>query len=169
MPETTPDRKFQIFRAAQAPTLQAAELMQVRPFNSTQRAAVDRLIAAGYQEGGESRVLFNIPGFSLIHVRFKSGYPLLRHSHDSDCLYYIVAGSLKLGTELLGPCDGLFVPAGAPYTYRAGPDGVELLEFRHATRFDFVNLTNGEEFYNRALETVRANIDNWRQAKDPSR
>jgi mannose-6-phosphate isomerase-like protein (cupin superfamily) len=160
-------KKFQIFRAAQASTLQDAHLMHVQPFDPIQRAGVDKLIDAGYHDGSETKVLFNIPGFSLIHVWFKNDYPLLRHSHDSDCLYYIVAGSVKFGKEELGAGDGLFIPAGTPYTYRPGPNGVELLEFRHATEFNFVNLTTGEEFYKKALETITVNVENWQRAAKP--
>ena len=50
--------------------------------------------------------------------------------------YYIVTGSLRLGTEELGPGDGFVVPSGGPYTYSAGPEGVEVLEFRTAETFD---------------------------------
>ncbi|MDQ1430431.1 MAG: hypothetical protein QOF40_1033, partial [Actinomycetota bacterium] len=31
-----------------------------------------------------------------------------------------------------------FVPADAPYAYTAGPEGIEILEFRHASAFDMV-------------------------------
>jgi mannose-6-phosphate isomerase-like protein (cupin superfamily) len=159
--------KFQIFRAADAPSLMKSGLMTVQPFDDVQRAGMDKLVKAGYMEGDEEKVLFNVPGFSLLHVWFKKDYPLLRHTHDSDCLYYVIAGSLTLGTETLSARDGFFVPAGTPYTYRPGADGVELLEFRHATHFNLINLTKGEAFYNRAAETVAANLENWRQAKKP--
>ena len=57
---------------------------------------------------------------SLVHARFQAGYPLPRHSHDADCLYYVVAGEAVLGNQVLRAGDGFFVPAGAPYQYRAG-------------------------------------------------
>jgi hypothetical protein len=71
-------------------------------------------------------------GMSLIHAWFGPHFPLFRHSHPQlgDCLYYIVGGSAILGSRVLGPGDGFFVPNGAPYKYRAGPQGVEILEFR---------------------------------------
>jgi mannose-6-phosphate isomerase-like protein (cupin superfamily) len=167
MTETTDRRQMQIFRSANAQTLMQSGVMHVHPFTATQRAGMDKLIAAGYLEGDETKLLINLPGFSLVHVRFKKDYPLLRHSHDADCLYYVVAGSLKLGTETLGPGDGFFIPAGAPYTYRPGPQGVEVLEFRHATQFDFRNLSENEAFYTKGVETVAANREAWRQAKSP--
>jgi hypothetical protein len=168
MAEKAVKHKMQVFRKAQAPALMEAGVMDIAPFDSTQRAGIDELVTAGYLEGDQTRVLFNIPGFSLLHVWFKKDYPLLMHSHDADCLYYIIAGAVRLGTEDLGPGDGFFVPAGTPYKYRPGPAGVELLEFRHATRFDFQNLSKGKAFYDKALEMVTSNIEGWRQAKRPS-
>ena len=71
-------------------------------------------------------------GMSLVHVWFGPNFPLFRHSHPAygDCLYYVVAGELLLGKRRLGPGSGFFVPNGMPYTYTAGPAGVEILEFR---------------------------------------
>jgi hypothetical protein len=71
-------------------------------------------------------------GMSLFHAWFGPHFPLFRHSHPQtgDCLYYVVAGSAVLGSQVLRPGDGFFVPNGMPYKYRAGPEGVEVLEFR---------------------------------------
>jgi quercetin dioxygenase-like cupin family protein len=75
-------------------------------------------------------------GFSLVRARFAPGFKLPRHSHSADCLYYVVSGEARMGTRVLQPGDGFFIRAEAPYTYTAGPDGVEVLEFRAATSFD---------------------------------
>ena len=71
-------------------------------------------------------------GMSLVHAWFGPNFPLFRHSHPKygDCLYYIVAGEIVMGSRTLKAGDGFFVPNGAPYRYKAGPDGVEVLEFR---------------------------------------
>jgi hypothetical protein len=60
------------------------------------------------------------------------------------------------------------VPANVPYTHKPGPDGVEVLEIRHETSFNFVNLSKTEAFWNKATEIVAANLDDWRVAKRPS-
>ena len=75
-------------------------------------------------------------GMSLVRLDFPPGAMLPRHSHSADCLYYIVSGGIVLGTRELGPGDGFYVPADQPYGYRAGPEGVVLLEFRQSTAFD---------------------------------
>jgi hypothetical protein len=168
MSDAAESAKFQVFRGSQAEKLMELGLMALQPMDVTQQAGLKQLVQAGYLEGDEVQVLFNIPGFSLVRAWLKKDYPLLLHSHDSDCLYFIIAGTLKMGTEQLATGDGFFVPAGARYQYRPGQDGVEVLEFRHATHFNFQNYSKAESFYKKALETVKENVDTWRTAKRPS-
>ncbi len=160
--------KFQIFRASDAKGLMESGCMTVEPYTPTQRAGMDKVLEAGFLDGDEVRVLCNLPGFSLTHVWFKRDYPLPLHSHDADCLYYIIAGSIRLGTETLGPRDSFFVPADVPYAYKPGPDGVELLEIRNSTSFNFVNLAKGEAFWDKAAEIAAGNREAWKTAKRPA-
>jgi hypothetical protein len=161
-------KEFKIYRAKDAPSLDEAGCMSMAPLDPALLAGVTKVMEAGFREGESVRVLVNIPGFSLTHVWFKKDFPLPLHSHDADCLYYIVAGSLRLGTEELGPRDCFFVPSDVPYGYKPGPDGVELLEFRHANSFDFVFHAKGRSFWDKALETVNANQEGWKAAKMPA-
>jgi quercetin dioxygenase-like cupin family protein len=170
MNEATNDTsKFQIFRAVDALGLMEAGCMSIEPYSDVQRAGLDKLLEAGVLEGEEIRVLVNVPGFSLTHVWFKTGYPLPLHSHNADCLYYIIAGTIRLGTEDLGPRDSFLIPADVPYTYKAGPKGAEVLEFRHATQFNFLNLAKGAAFWDKAAETSAQNLEDWRKAVPPTR
>ena len=159
---------FSIFRAKDAPGLTEAGCMSIVPFSPVQRAGIDRMLAEGYSEGDEVKVLVSIPGFSLTRVWFKHGYPLPLHSHDADCLYFIIAGSLKLGTEELAADDSFFIPSGVPYTYRPGPEGVELLEFRHETHFNFANHAKGAAFWDKAVDTCTLRREEWKAAVRPS-
>lgn len=162
------DKKLKIFRASDAPALMETHMMSLEPGTALQSTGMSKLVEAGYLEGAETRVLINVPGFSLVKAWFKREYPLVLHSHDSDCLYYVVAGSLKLGTETLGPGDGFFIEANVPYTYTPGPEGLEILEFRHASHFNFVNHARNENFYTRAEKTISDNLEGWRNAQPPS-
>jgi mannose-6-phosphate isomerase-like protein (cupin superfamily) len=162
------EQKFQIFRGADARGTMEAGILELGTKTSAQEAGVAKLMEAGFRDGGEVKVLVNIPGYSVTHVWFKKDYPMLLHSHSADCLYCVIAGSLALGTETLGPQDSFFVPAGTAYAYRPGPEGVELLEFRHESRFDFKNLAKSPAFYDKALKTVAANREAWRTAKPPA-
>lgn len=168
MADTKETKGFTIYRAKDAPGLMESGCMQIAPISDTQRAGLMKAVAAGYTKGDEVKILVDMPGFSLAHAWLKKNYPLALHSHDSDCLYYIVAGSLKLGTEELGARDSFFVPAGVPYTYKPGPDGVEVLEFRHNPTFNFVNLSKTEGYWNKAAQTIADNLADWESAVPPS-
>ncbi len=159
---------FTIYRASEAPELVEAGCITPSPITDVQMDGMKRIMQAGYREGDEIKVLCNIPGFSLVYSWFKPGFPLPLHSHDADCLYYIVSGSIRLGTEDLGPRDSFFIPNGVPYTYKMGPEGVEILEFRHETKFNFLNLAKGAAFWDKAVETVAAQQEEWKTAKRPS-
>ncbi len=159
--------KFQIFRADNAPGLMEAGCMTVEPFSPVQRTGMDGALAAGYMGGDEIKVLTDLPGFGLTHVWFKEGYQLPLHSHNADCMYFIISGSIRLGTEQLGPRDCFFVPRDVPYTYKIGPEGVEVLEIRHANHFDFVNHAKGEAWWAKAAQETASRQDSWKTAKRP--
>lgn len=94
---------------------------------------------------------------SLTVVEFGPGYLLPLHSHGVDCLYYVESGSLRMGNETLGPGDGFFVGKDQPYAYRAGPDGVKVLEFRLGGFQDFRLVEpNVRGWKNRFLRSVAA-------------
>lgn len=121
--------------------------------------------------GAKTVMLFLEPGetgMSLAYIWFKSGYILPRHTHDTDCLYYVLAGELHLGSRVLQKGDGMFIPANAGYTYQAGPHGVEVLEFRNATRFNFFFKNNTEEHWRRIAEVLKNNSEQWRNEPPPS-
>lgn len=109
-------------------------------------------------------------GMSLVHVWFGPNFPLFRHSHPryGDCLYYVVAGEVVLGSQRLGPGDGFFVPNEMPYKYKAGPEGVEVLEFRAGGG---IKGAPGMKLDERSVAGIRklaelatAQHDNWAQA-----
>ena len=95
-----------------------------------------RMFEAGMTSGAVVKRLFDAPGFSLVYAWFKPKFPLYRHSHDKDCLYYIVSGSLKLGTEELGPGDGYSVPGGVVHGATGITDCIAVDSF-HPVRDDY--------------------------------
>lgn len=113
--------------------------------------------------GQKVQVLFKDveSGFSLVSAWFGANFRLPRHSHDADCLYYVLSGEAHLGNRVLGAGEGFFVKAGAPYTYTAGPDGVQVLEFRTATAFDMTIFDRTPERWRPIIEAVQANRERW--------
>lgn len=137
--EATPRKRVVLFRAQDATAVGPDTMVAAEP-NAAAQAGIARLAEAGVGRGSGERsvVLFKEPGeqgFSLIQLWFKSGYILPPHSHDGDCLYYVTGGELRIGTQVLRKGDGMHIPAHCGYSYEAGPEGVEVLEFRNATRF----------------------------------
>lgn len=81
---------------------------------------------------------------------------------------YITAGSLNLGGEQYGVGDGSFVPQDVPYTYTAGPEGVELLEFRNDEKFDVVLRANGRPYWEKAASRIVDRRSAWSDEPKPS-
>jgi len=162
-----PKSAFAIYRGAEAPAFSEIDVMDYAGMTPKLEQTFADLGEAGIDEGQTVKLLFSAPGFSLTYAWFRSGFPLPRHTHDADCLYYIIAGSLTLGSETLGRGDGFFVPADAAYTYVPGPEGVEVLEFRDADHFNIKFLAGNPAFWSKALETVKAERPGWRTQTRP--
>ncbi len=52
------------------------------------------------------------------------------------------------------------MPADAPYAYRAGPEGIEILEFRQATGFD-MQISESTARGQAIVDGARAHADEW--------
>jgi hypothetical protein len=169
MATTTPaPPRFALFRGAQARDFEQSGIMSQGLPTETEMAGATAAVGAGMLDGATVRLLFEMPGLSLAHAWFKSGFPLPRHTHNVDCLYYILAGSLRIGTEELGRGDGFFVGADVPYAYVPGPDGVEVLEFRGSNSFDIKMLADNPAFWAKAVASVERNRDGWSRETPPS-
>jgi quercetin dioxygenase-like cupin family protein len=164
-------KRTALFFASEARAL-GPETMSTTVPGEALRPVLAQLAEAGVRPGiGEQNlVLFSEPGetgLSLVYVWFKSHYLLPPHSHNCDCLYYVLQGELHIGSRVLHKGDGLFVPAGHVYSYEAGPDGVEVLEFRNATRFDITLSERSPERWERILGIFRERAPLWRQETTP--
>ena len=136
-------------------------------------SALGRMTEAGVEEGlgDRTRIIFKESGdngMSLVHCWFKSGFVLPFHSHSTDCLYYILGGELRMGSRVLRKGDGFFLPAEVGYGYEAGPEGVEVLEFRNASRFNFMFRSNPDSRWDKVIETYRERTEIWEQEVPPS-
>jgi hypothetical protein len=156
-----------IFRGQDAPLLGETGAMPLPPIAAESMPEFERAVASGLGDGERVRLIYSRPGFSLTHVWFKKDFPLPLHSHSADCLYYITAGSVRIGDKTLGKGDGFFIPKDMPYTYRAGPDGVELVEFRNAECFDFQFRADTPAFWKKAADICAANQEDWKAAPAP--
>jgi len=137
--------------------------MTATPMSQAGIDGATRLSENGLLDGSTVKLLYSRPGVSLTYCWFKSGFPLPLHSHSADCLYFIVAGSLKIGSEVLGAGDGFFLGSDVPYSYVPGEEGVEVLEFRTSDSFDIRMLAKGESYWDKALANLLAAKEGWPQ------
>lgn len=160
---------FAIFRARDAKDYGTDGPMTPQPISDTQLAGGTKMMEAGMLEGSKIKLLYSRPGMSLTYCWFKSGFPLPRHSHSADCLYFIITGTLKMGTEVLGAGDGFFLGTDVPYTYVPGEDGVEVLEFRTNNAFDIKMLADNPAYWEKALAGLMTEKLRWpEQTEAPS-
>lgn len=168
----TPRKRMHLFRGADAKDLGHDEMPMI---------GIDETLIAGMGEqmaarmaglvSEETKVVFREPsgtGINLMRAWFKSGYVLPRHSHSADCLYYVLAGEARFGTQILRPGDGVFVPADDAYTLEAGPDGVEFLEFRTEQAFNMVFKNNDAAHLEKMSAAFNANKNQWADEVRPT-
>jgi mannose-6-phosphate isomerase-like protein (cupin superfamily) len=124
------------------------------------------MTAESYALGSQTHELVrDVGGFTLTHLWWKPNFALPRHSHDSDCLYYVLSGEVIMGNQTLFSGDSFFVPANAPYQYGVGTEGAEVLEIRY--QVDHTDMTcygDPETFQKAADERLEANREAWATA-----
>jgi len=156
---------IQWFTADDGIDLHASGVMSPARMNPEIAEQVDLASLSG---GAKARVLFrgsSPDGFSLVHAWFGEDFPLPRHTHSADCLYFVLRGELRMGSKVLRAGDGMFVPAGRPYTYRAGPGGVEVLEFRSSTSFDMQTLDQDVAKWRAFAAQAELRQQDWAQTR----
>jgi quercetin dioxygenase-like cupin family protein len=156
---TQSKRGLSFFPAVDAPLMAETDHSQI----SEEQLA--RLLPASEAIGLGSVTKVLVPeagSFALVHIWWKPNFPLPRHTHNVDCLYYVAWGSVIMGNRTLRSGDAFFVPAGAPYHYTAGPDGAEVLEIRTSgTPVDMTVLDTADVYEKRAGDALDANRETW--------
>lgn len=164
-------RRIEFFRGAEAPDVEELNVMENRS-SAAVAAGLAQMVGEGYGNGYQLKCLFRSPdpnGFSLTYVWFKGNFPLPPHQHNTDCLYYVISGELRMGSRVLRAGDGFFLPAEVGYSYTPGPEGIELLEFRGASQFDIRIGEATPEFWERLAAVCKTNQELWKQQRPPAR
>jgi hypothetical protein len=171
---STPARnRIALFRAGEGKPLDH-ETMPFAGLDPDTVAGLARIMGSGPDaaDGSHTTILFQTggaePGVSLSHAWFKSGFISPRHSHNADCIYYILAGEARFGAARLGPGDGIFIPAGDGYVLEVGEQGCELLEFRNAAQFDIHFKGNDEAHWDRIVRSYAGHMPGWASEPPPS-
>lgn len=163
-----PGLQMRIYRATDSVAL-GTDMMPLENVSETDALAMSGPISPEEQVGAFVKVLFSdeAVGISVAYSWFKPGFILPKHSHNADCAYYVISGEAHLGTEVLRAGDGFFIPAGGNYQYAAGPEGVEVLEFRTAAQFNMRLSGNSEAAWRRIAENAAANHQRWLSEPPP--
>ena len=87
-------------------------------------------------EPDEANTLINIHAegsddvLQLFEVKLPAGAKQRVHAHDTDEIIYVVGGAMRVGNRLLKPGSSLFVAGKTMYSFEAGPEGLQFLNFR---------------------------------------
>jgi quercetin dioxygenase-like cupin family protein len=164
-----PDR-MSIYRREDAVDLDKTDMMLFATPSKRVADILANLDLSKFGTGTQAKVLMRHAGdsgFSLVYASFPPDYILGRHAHNTDCTYYVLSGEVRLGNQTLQAGEGFFVPANRPYGYTAGPAGVEVLEFRHATSFDIKPVEVKEDALAKIAEVTDTHQDMWRTYQPP--
>lgn len=152
-------RGISIHLAADATDNAESDLFQL----TEEQMAPVMMTIDNYMLGSQSLELVrDVGGFTLSHFWWKPNFALPRHSHNSDCLYYVISGVVQMGNRTLGAGDSFFIPSDAPYQYAVGPEGAEVLEIRHGVEHTDMTYHVDPEVYAKAAgEIIEANRETW--------
>jgi hypothetical protein len=168
LPAAKKRRRIKFFRGSEA--VPHNEVVEYGDLSDADAAGLKTLAEAGFKDGVEVVCVFRDPdpgGMSVCLGWFKSGFPVVRHSHDSDCLYYIVGGEIRMGSTVLGVGDGVLIPANHPYSFEPGPEGVHLIEFRNTNRTDIRLAEHDPSRWLQLAEQVKTRRGFWQAERTP--
>lgn len=66
----------------------------------------------------------------LIELLYEPHAEIQLHAHDEDEIIYVLKGELRLGQRSFYPGTSVFIAGGTYYTFRAGAEGLQILNFR---------------------------------------
>ncbi|MEP7349387.1 MAG: hypothetical protein ABI668_05465 [Sphingorhabdus sp.] len=72
----------------------------------------------------------NSESLQLFEVKFLSHTIVDTHAHDEDEIMYVVEGEMILGERVLKPGSSIYIKGSTLYGFRAGPNGLRVLNFR---------------------------------------
>ncbi|RYD87229.1 MAG: hypothetical protein EOP61_35995 [Sphingomonadales bacterium] len=82
----------------------------------------------------DSTLWFIEPGdkesLQLFEVDYLPDADIAVHAHDEDEIIYILGGEMRLGNRVLKPGGSIFIAGNTLYSFKAGPEGLRMLNFR---------------------------------------
>lgn len=88
----------------------------------------------------------------LVEFLYEPDAEIQVHAHDEDEIMFVRAGEMHVGNRVLQPGASIYIAGGTLYGFKAGPNGLQILNFR--PRQDITFYTREEFLANRkAVET----------------
>ncbi len=82
----------------------------------------------------ESTIRYHEPGggeaLQLLEIDYRPGADIVLHAHVEDEIIFVLAGTLHIGFQVVEAGSSVFVAGDTLYGFRAGPDGLRILNFR---------------------------------------
>jgi len=66
----------------------------------------------------------------LIELLYEPNAEIQLHAHDEDEIIFVLRGMMHLGPRAVPPGTSVYVAGGTLYTFRAGSEGLQILNFR---------------------------------------
>ena len=82
----------------------------------------------------------------LFEAKFDPDKATEVHTHEQDEIVYVVAGQMLFGRHILNPGDSIHIPGMTLYSFRAGPEGLQFLNFRPRKDTTYYSKAEFDEF-----------------------
>jgi len=66
----------------------------------------------------------------LIELLYQPHAEIQLHAHDEDEIIFVLRGEMRVGQRTFPPGTSIFVAGGTFYSFRAGAEGLQILNFR---------------------------------------
>jgi len=136
-------------------------IIEARETSSGMSEALAEFHKHGFEAGQQVSMAYSRRGVSLTHVWFKSGHPLPLHAHSENCLYFLLAGSIRTGSEELGLGDGFFAGGQNQHTYEMGPLRAEVLKFRARDNIDIRFMVRKKSVWDKTIAKLKERRTDW--------
>jgi len=75
----------------------------------------------------------------LIEIQYEPNAEIQIHAHDEDEIIFVREGEMHLGNRVVGPGTSVFVAGNTLYGFKAGPQGLQILNFRPRKDITFIS------------------------------
>jgi len=83
----------------------------------------------------------NSESLQLFEVKFLPNTLVDTHAHDEEEIMYVVDGEMIVGERILKPGSSIYIKGSTLYSFRAGPEGLRVLNFRPRLDATYISAT----------------------------